>query len=144
MYTRLKYAITDVSTEIQIDQPFKKIFMKIIGTDVDIDFSKSTLRVGEYTNTFEFYNLVSAFHDLDFIYEDLLFLSHLKPEPITKLQFNLSLKGQFFPCELYIVLVNDDDHNDILCVERKSGMRDIGSLSWMCNDSAYLEKEKNV
>ena len=35
MYTRLKYAITDVSTEIQIDQPFKYIFIKIVGTGID-------------------------------------------------------------------------------------------------------------
>ena len=35
MYTQLKYTLTDLMTEIQIDQPFKYIFIKIVGTGID-------------------------------------------------------------------------------------------------------------
>ena len=143
MYTQSTHNLTELFTEIQIDRPFKYIFMKIYnGTEpADIDFSKSKLTMRDVTFSLEKYNLVDAYHRLDRIYDGLLYSSFYTSEPTT-VKFNLVTNDQV-PYQLYVVTM-EEHHNNILYKERESGIRNIGSLSWMCSDTYYLELENRA
>ena len=142
MYTQLIYKLTSSVTKIEIDWYFTSIFMKICKNGIeatDIDFSKSTLKIGDdlFDVPFERYNLVNAWAGLDHIYENLLYAKGEYDCP--KLQFNLH-SNEKSAYELYVVIMTEP-YFDILCDERKSGIRNIGTLTWMCSDSRYIEAE---
>ena len=144
-YTQSVYNLTNSFTEIQIVHPFKYLFMKICSGGIettDIDFSKSTLTMGDTTSLLERYNLVNSWAELDLIYDGLLYCEVLAPEPSTTLKFNLTTSGQG-PYQLYVVTM-DKPYHDMLYKERESGIRNIGSISWMCSDKHYLEVENRI